>query len=189
MTRLSSAYSWEKFMRRLLQVSLLLLVFGFRPAFAADEANAPCTSEMLKAFDFWLGEWQVFDKESGKLIAYDRVEKDLGNCVVTERWTSLDDTFRNASAPFRMRGMSLSALDGQGWVQIWVDNMGGTIIMHGGPEEGAMVLKTQTTSYGFHYRYHYEPLPDGSVHGFGYSKPDGQDNWTKDWDLIYKRNG
>ncbi|TNE37309.1 MAG: hypothetical protein EP347_08230 [Alphaproteobacteria bacterium] len=176
-------------MRRHLYFIFVLLFFGFRPALAADEASDPCSGEMLKALDFWLGEWQVFDKASGKLVAYDRVEKDLGNCVVVERWTSLDDTFRNASAPFRMRGMSLSALDGNGWVQIWVDNMGGTVIMHGGLENDTMVLTTQTTSYGLHYRYHYQPMPDGSVHGFGFSSPEGQDNWTKDWDLIYKRNG
>lgn len=99
---------------------------------AQEDNGDPCESAALHEFDFWLGEWQVFDKETGKLIAYDRIEKDFGNCVVLQRWTSLDDTFRAESTPSRMRGMSLSGHNGNEWVQIWADNMGGTVVLRGG---------------------------------------------------------
>lgn len=156
---------------------------------AQEDNGDPCESAALHEFDFWLGEWQVFDKETGKLIAYDRIEKDFGNCVVLQRWTSLDDTFRAESTPSRMRGMSLSGHNGNEWVQIWADNMGGTVVLRGGLDQGAMVLESKETSYGFYYRYTYAPQSDGSVHAFGSTAPEGTDEWTKDWDLVYKPNG
>jgi hypothetical protein len=155
----------------------------------AQEGNDPCGSPALGQFDFWLGEWQVVDTVSGALVAYDRIEKDLENCVLVQRWTSLDDTFRPSGAVHRMRGMSLSGYDGTQWIQTWVDNMGGMIVLKGGLEDGAMVIQTKETSYGWHYKFHYEPQEDGSIHAHGYTAREGTSDWSKDWDLTYRPNG
>src|SRR5215510_6708395 len=55
--------------------------------------SAPCDTPKHKQFDFWLGDWQVFDAASNQLIAFDRIEKQFRGCVVQQDLVWLTDQF------------------------------------------------------------------------------------------------
>jgi hypothetical protein len=155
---------------------------------AQENANLPCQNDGMDQFDFWVGEWQVLDTKTGKLTAYDRISKELKGCILMQRWTQLNDDFRSTGAPHRLRGMSVTGWDGSQWIQTWVDNMGGTIVLKGSVKDNKAVLQTYETSYGWHYRYHIDANPDGTVHYYGYSAREGTNEWVLEWDLTYVSN-
>ena len=45
------------------------------PAAQAVPAAGPCDTPQHHQFDFWVGDWQVFEAKSNRLVGYDRVEK------------------------------------------------------------------------------------------------------------------
>lgn len=157
-------------------------------ALAQDSSVLPCHNETLGQFDFWIGEWQVLDTKSGKLTAYDRISKELKGCIVMQQWTQLNDDFRTTGVPYRLRGMSVTGFDGSQWIQTWVDNMGGTIVLKGSVKDSKAVLQTYETSFGWHYRFHIDANADGSVHYYGYTAREGTNDWETAWDLTYVTN-
>ncbi|MBT8210835.1 MAG: hypothetical protein KJP14_09935, partial [Eudoraea sp.] len=56
-------------------VFLLIISSCIAQVNAQEEANAcPCCTEQHKAFDFWIGNWEVFLKD-GTVAGYNRIEK------------------------------------------------------------------------------------------------------------------
>jgi hypothetical protein len=76
---------------------------------------SPCEASEHRAFDFWLGEWQVRTPD-GKLAGVNRISSEYNGCVLHERY----DTRRGYS------GESLNAYDAgrKVWHQTWVDTSG-----------------------------------------------------------------
>ena len=63
----------------------LALALGW---FAASTlAASACEAPAHRAFDFWLGEWQVRTTD-GKLAGANRIESEYGGCVLHERYTT-----------------------------------------------------------------------------------------------------
>src|SRR5713226_2779831 len=58
-----------------------------------DSASAPCDSPQHHQFDFWVGDWQVFDAKTNQLVAFDRVEKHSQGCVVQQNLTMVTDLY------------------------------------------------------------------------------------------------
>ena len=50
----------------------------------AQTPPAPCSASQSHAFDFWIGDWDVF-APSGKLAGTNRIERIYG-CVLHESW-------------------------------------------------------------------------------------------------------
>ncbi len=76
---------------------ILILGFGAVPASAQDQAPDPrllCPEEEARAFDFWIGEWEVLNRnrrpdgvrfhETGR--ATNRVYPVVGGCGIVEHW-------------------------------------------------------------------------------------------------------
>lgn len=71
-------------------IKLLNLMIGVMIAtstFAQTENDCPCCKDDYAAFDFWVGEWDVYDLE-GNVLGYSRIEKSDRNCILFEKWTS-----------------------------------------------------------------------------------------------------
>lgn len=152
-------------------------------------------------FDFWLGEWQVYDRESGQLMGIDRIEKIHRGCALQQHWSQMNDRFLTPGAPRRYSGGSFSALGADGkWHQTWLDASGGFLPVEGSlNDEGVMVLESAdwiefTTRDGRHlklkYRWHWAPQEDGSIHNWGYQLRDGAESaeWQKYFDIVYRAN-
>lgn len=101
-----------------------------------DKTNRPCIyDEQYNAFDFWLGEWEVYghaDKK-GPLVGHSKIKKEQSNCLVMEYW----------KGAISSTGTSMNFYDGvkNKWVQHWQSNSGTSISLEGGLEQEVMILK------------------------------------------------
>ena len=143
---------------------------------------SPCAAEAYAAFDFWLGEWDVYRTGSDTKVADSRIEKVSGGCAVRETWMPL----RGGG------GASLTTLDPQTgtWNQLWVGAQPGRVFFEGGPVDGAMVL---TGYWGQDaegrpslVRMTYTPRDDGSVRQYGQASSDHGQSWSDSFDLTYR---
>jgi hypothetical protein len=145
----------------------------------------PCADEAHAAFDFWVGEWDVYPNGKDTLVAHSRIEKLYGGCAIRENWMPLKGT----------GGGSLNNLDpatGR-WHQEWIGSAPGRVEFDGGPADGKMVLTGYWAGVGGPgkdglVRMTYTPEPDGSVRQYGEVSYDHGLTWATNFDLIYRRH-
>ena len=146
----------------------------------AQGTSAPCGSEQHRAFDFWLGEWNVHAPDC-KLAGTNSIKREYADCVLHERYAN----GRGYS------GESLNIYDGarEVWHQTWVDSSGLLLLLEGGIRESRMVLEGNTTGAAgavTKHRITWTPNPDGSVRQFWESThKDGK--WATVFDGLYTR--
>ena len=175
---------------RVVGMVFILSVLGVSPGYAKDEKKpvVPCSHPVFRLFDFWVGEWLVYDRESGKLVGFDRISRTLAGCALQQSWISLDDYFSSPGVPFRMNGKSLTAFNGKEWVQFWVDNQAGSQILKGGPEDKAFILSSDEPLGGYIFRMSWTPDKDGSIHNISERRKEDSEEWETVFDFIYRRN-
>lgn len=147
---------------------------------APGVSAAPCDTPAHRAFDFWLGTWEVRTPD-GKLAGVNRIEREYGGCVIHERYT----TERGYS------GESLNTFDASRnvWHQTWVDSSGTLLLLEGGLRGEAMVLEGQTTGKEgrrVQHRITWSANADGSVRQF-WESLDASGKWTTTFDGRYTR--
>ena len=74
-------------------------------------------------FDFWLGEWLVFDATTSKLVAFDRIESQLNGCAIVhsdsaEGIQRLNQEAAKAMAAGNRMGFKLRPEDAIRWLTI-----------------------------------------------------------------------
>ncbi len=196
-------------------VLILCLVFGTAASSTAqllDKSDfvPPCQGKVwwteseatFEDFDFWIGEWQIYDRASGVLLGFDQIEKDFEGCVIRQHWRQMNDRFALPGAPWRYAGGGVTALASDGrWQQNWLDNGGLNLLLKGGlDEDGVMVLKSSWIEFTVQgqvvrqrYRWHWAPQEDGTILNWGFIKQtvDGvpeQAPWQQYFDIVYARN-
>ena len=100
---------------------------------AATVKSTPCAAPNYRQFDFWIGDWDVFDSDNLAIkVARVRVESILNGCVLRETYEATDGH----------QGQSFSIFDAsrQVWHQSWVTNGGQLLVVEGGMQSGAMIL-------------------------------------------------
>lgn len=145
------------------------------PVFAAS-----CEAPEYRQFDFWLGEWEVRNRE-GRVAGVNRIEREYGGCVVHERYR----------AESGYSGESLNIFDaGRGvWHQTWVDTAGTLLRLEGGLRDGAMVLEGRTRAADgrvVRHRITWTPNEDGNVRQL-WESTDAEGAWTTTFDGRYTR--
>ena len=100
---------------------------------------SPCTSAGHRAFDFWVGRWDVYRTDTNALVAHSLVERMYDGCAIRESWMPHG----------RAGGGSLSAFDpaARRWRQTWVDSANTHASFEGAVENGAMVLTGRWRGY------------------------------------------
>lgn len=96
--------------------------------------DCSCCGENYKLFDFWIGEWEVFDVND-KLVGTNKITKQYDNCVLKEEWIS-SGTNRGTSYNFFDKADNT-------WNQVWIDNTGYVLRLSGNFVDNAMVLKSK----------------------------------------------
>lgn len=120
---------------------LIIVVTGWFLSICAPALaqNAPpaCISEHHKAFDFWIGEWNVRTPD-GKLAGTNSIKKDVAGCVLHESYS----TGRGYS------GQSFNIYDAtrKVWHQTWVDSTGALLVLEGGLRDEKMILEGHSTN-------------------------------------------
>jgi hypothetical protein len=162
----------------------LALAFAQAAAPAVTPPAQPqCEGVNHEAFDFWVGEWEVFPNGGDERVADSLIEKVSVGCAIRETWM-----------PVQGRGgTSLSAYDPAtgGWHQLWVGGVPGRVFFDGGAVDGAMVL---TGYWGRNaqgnpmlVRMTYTLEEDGSVRQYGQASADHGRTWSDAFDYIYRR--
>ena len=121
-------------MNRIVLLILAMFAGGLMTQTAAQQYS--CTAPEHRQFDFWLGDWDVFDFSSGskgQLAGTNRVVKLLKDCVIQENW---EGSAGGKGSSFN----SYFALDQQ-WHQTWVDDSGFRLELAGALKDGKMVLE------------------------------------------------
>jgi hypothetical protein len=110
-------------MRTVMGLALLAGFVVTTPAAAQAPNSRRCDTARDRQFDFFVGEWDVFDRGGSTKAADVRVEKILDGCVLREDY----------SDPSGLLGHSLSSFDTKTglWQQTWVTNRGQLVVIHG----------------------------------------------------------
>lgn len=151
-------------------------------AIAQPEAPS-CDDEIYRAFDFWLGDWEVFDINGNK-AGDNRISSQENGCLLLEEWTSAQgDT--GQSYNFYDTGL-------EKWRQVWV-SVHGTIDYSGGLNgDGAMVLEGETayrTGVVAPFRGTWTLQEDGSVRQHFEQYDAEKEEWIDAFIGIYRNKG
>jgi ketosteroid isomerase-like protein len=148
---------------------------------SADSKPVPCAASEYHQFDFWIGDWDVFDADNpAKQVARVNVDRILDGCVLREDYQDSDGH----------KGQSLSIYDAtrKSWHQSWVTNRGQQLQLDGGLQTGDMALSaTELTTEGKEKQIRgvWKPVAD-SVRETAVTSLDGGKNWEPWFDLIFR---
>lgn len=137
-------------------IPVLLLLITSTSVFSQTE-NCACCSEKYNQFDFWLGEWNVFNPD-GRLVGTNTISKEYDNCMLQEKWKSTSQN-RGASTSFYNK-------ENDTWNQVWVDNSGFVLKLKGQLLNGNMVLKSdlkEGTKSKYYNQISWTKNEDGSI--------------------------
>jgi hypothetical protein len=146
----------------------------------AEAAGAECDTPPYRAFDFWLGQWEVTGAD-GRKAGHNEISRDQGGCVLVERWHGVENS----------TGMSMSFYDPvvDRWRQVWV-SPGIEIDIAGRLVDGSMVLEGTIVYLGdaraHRFRGAWTPLPDGRVRQF-FEEANADGEWMPWFDGFYRR--
>jgi ketosteroid isomerase-like protein len=145
---------------------------------AEDEPPAPCTSQAHHQFDFWIGNWDVFDAVSPAKVAHARIDSILNGCVLREDYQAVDG---HAGQSFTIYDATRNL-----WHQTWVTSQGGLLEIEGKFESGDMVL-SGTNQQGALVRGTWKPV-NGGVSETAVKSNDGGKTWKPWFDLMFRAN-
>ena len=163
-------------------IILLLVLFAFAtPAFGQQQPPPnPCQDDpTYRQFDFWLGEWDVFNPQEQQ-AGTNTIELAENGCLLIENWTSGQGG----------TGKSINYYDpmDKKWKQVWVSASGTVGHFSGGLKDGAMHLEgTWINPNGTSYplRGSWTPLEDGRVRQHFESSQDEGKTWSTWFDGYY----
>ncbi len=143
---------------------LLLLLLSFITFSSQAQQDCACCAPENKQFDFWIGDWEVFN-EKGQKIGENLVEPLEDHCIISENWKGLQGN----------SGKSFNYYDPEDrtWNQLWISNSGNILKLKGTASEGKMLLKSelQENEKGkFYNQITWTKNKDGSV--------------TQNWELL-----
>lgn len=148
---------------------------------AQNQAN-PCDSKGHHQFDFWLGEWEVYNTLADTVVGYNKIDKILNGCVVAENWTG--------STGFEGKSFNTYNPVDSTWNQVWVDQSGTVLHFSGKFADGKLALSgKQQTSKGevWHTLDFYRNLRGQTVRQVWKMSNDEGANWTTLFDGTYKK--
>lgn len=143
----------------------------------------PCENDdSFRAFDFWVGEWDVHLAD-GTVAGANTIEVAERGCMLIERWSSAGGG----------TGTSINYLDRASgeWVQVWNAAGGSQIHIRGGMTSDGMLLVGTLHSVGagttLPFRGLWTLLDDGRVRQFFEQSTDGGATWSPWFEGFYTR--
>ena len=143
---------------------------------------APCAEPAYRQFDFWVGNWDVFEVERPTVIvAHARVELILHGCVLHEVYEGTDGH----------KGESFSIYDvtRNTWHQSWVNDSGYLLMIDGRLQGKFMILEGVDHLPNDKLRQvRGEWRPDSQgAHEVAWRSTDGGVTWLPWFDLSFRR--
>ena len=159
-----------------------LSFLGAFSALALDStAPVSCSAPVYRQFDFWIGDWDVFDAGAPtKPVARVRVDRILDGCVLREDYQAADGK----------TGQSFNIYDAlrEVWHQSWVTNRGESLELDGGIHDGKMVLTGEDLTAGGQKRLvrGVWAAGGGGVRETAVTSSDGGKTWKPWFDLLFQ---
>ncbi len=147
--------------------------------FAAEPApSARCVAPAYHQFDFWAGNWDVFDVGSSIPVAHARIDAILDGCVLREDYQATDGH----------KGQSFTIYDAarKVWHQSWVTNRGELLEIEGKIKNGEIMLSGENRAAGSFVRGTWKPQ-NGVVRETAVTSMDGGNTWKPWFDLVFRR--
>jgi len=170
------------------QINGLLCCLAFALAIPVYSQKLPCSEGPFRAFDFWIGEWNVYRKD-GNVAGTSKISLMLDSCVILEEWTSA-----NPQNGLIYQGKSFNAYNAASkqWQQTWVDNTGNTTEFLRGKsmENGIIFYADQVmdpSGKSFLRRLSFTKLAHGNIRQLGERSDDQGLNWKIEYDLEYRK--
>jgi tetratricopeptide (TPR) repeat protein len=151
-------------------------------ALTADKLKNPCMhSAEARQFDFWVGEWDVFDP-TGRKAGDSAIQRVAGGCGVLENWTS------NGGGD----GKSINFYDPQThqWYQYWIGSDGQPTRFNGVYREGALRYDGEPSMVNGHRqlsRLTFFNVDANTVRQLSEHSDDEGKTWIVNYDFKYVR--
>lgn len=115
---------------------IFLIISLFSILSYSQNQDCGCCSTQHNQFNFWVGDWEVFNTE-GEKIGENLIEKLEDNCIISENWKGQKGS----------TGKSFNYYDpvDSTWNQLWISNTGNILKLKGTAAPGRMVLKSEIT--------------------------------------------
>ena len=160
---------------------LLFLFLFLSIAVSAETKQQPASCQQnpqFRQFDFWIGEWNVFEK--GKLAGTSSIQLILDQCVIFENW--------NGQNGYNGKSLNIFDQSTNKWRQFWVDNRGGLLTFSGEYKDGKLVYEGESTkdSHKTLQRMTFLPLNQGRVSQLWEQSEDGGKTWRVAFDGEYR---
>ena len=159
----------------------------FRAFFAATSLTTPlaaaaaCDTPEHRQFDFWIGDWDVYDAGDAKPSMRIQVEKILDGCALRE-------TYKDVNG---MLGESINVYDASRklWHQTWATSRGQVLYLDGKLENGRMgFTATEQTPQGtVLWRAVWIPQ-GGEVRETAETSSDGGKTWKQRFDIVFRKH-
>jgi hypothetical protein len=163
--------------------SALALLAAASPGTATTSLiSAVCEAAEYRQFDFWLGDWDVFDYgDTTKVIARAKVERIVDGCAIHELYVQNDGLI----------GDSILSFDGvrQVWQQTWVTNRGSLMVIAGRFKAGAVTLQGETRMRDGNsvlQRITWQ-VESGGVRESALMSKDGGKTWAPAFDVLFRK--
>lgn len=136
-----------------------------------------------KKFDFWIGEWNVYNPQKQK-VGDSKIEKILKGAVILENWTGVSGYTGKSFNHFNM--------DKKKWEQYWVDQNSNSIFFEGNYDS----TKNAVVYYSYDHAKDNSPfirrltfynLGTDKVRQFSQRSTDKGETWTTEYDFTYIR--
>jgi hypothetical protein len=168
------------FMRKL---AIVLAAFAAAATPAAAANAPPCAAAEFHQLDFWIGQWTVYEKDTGKQSSTSRIENVMGGCGIAEHYEEPGDP----AGPYS--GTSYSSFnreDGK-WHQMYIDTNGIVEWFSGGLDASGDMVMEAPGAKNIIRKMVYHKLPDGSVEQIGTASTDSGKQWKPRYDYIYRK--
>lgn len=148
-----------------------------RVASVESPKSGSCVAPTYRQFDFWAGDWDVFDVGSPIKVAHARVDLILDGCVLREDYQGSDGHI----------GQSFTIYDAARkiWHQSWVTNRGELLVIEGKIEAGEMALSGEDHAKGALVRGTWK-AENGNVREIAVTSTDGGKTWKPWFDLVFR---
>ncbi len=150
---------------------------------AAAKTPPPCSSDLFRQFDFWVGEWEVFGPD-GKKAGDNVISVEEYGCLLVEHWTN---TGGGTGQSYNFVDLATNK-----WRQVWVSK--GAVIDYSGGlnDDGAMQLVGEIaypTGMSAPFRGTWTLNEDGTVTQYFQQYDSKKETWNDWFTGTYKKKG
>ena len=168
--------------------NFLVLYIIFLSALFSNSVHAQNAIIPEKAFDFWLGNWEVSweHADSTKGHGVNSVKKILDKTVIQENFKIIEGNW----AGFKGKSLSVFSPAEKTWKQNWFDNQGGYYSFTSEITDKERIFQTKPEIKGdsiIIFRMVFYDIKDNSFTWDWESSVDGGQNWKLNWRIFYNR--